>query len=199
MFQGARVTDVVSFHARRGELRGAVRVVRERPAERFRWRSAVAGVNKVAGTLRGIDRMRVEEPIRELVLELPDISLKREVVLDARRVGVDLDRGELLPRRTLTELYRLSSQHQVDLSHLCRYTKLPSDLSAPIDTAACIVVGRAIAEHHRQKAHRLWLDVPDPDGPEPLRLHHRIMLDRAERARREAERWAELAKALLGT
>ncbi len=60
------------------------------------------------------------------------------------------------------------------------------------------MVGRTISEHHRTKAHRLWLDVPDPDGPEPLRLHHRYMLDRAERSRREAERWAKLAKALIG-
>lgn len=199
MWKGARVTDVVNYHARRGELRGAVRVVRQRPAERFRWRSAVAGVNKVASGLRGLDRMRVEEPIREIVLELPDASLRREVVLDARRVGVDLDRGELLPRHTLSELRRLSTLHEVELSHLARYTKLPRDLAAPIDTAACVVVGRTLAEHHRQKAHRLWLDVPDPDGPEPLRMHHRYMLERAERSRREAERWAELAKALLGS
>lgn len=198
MFQGARITDVVSFHARRGELRGAVRVVRQRPAERFRWRMAVQGVNQVAGALRGIDRMRVEEPVRELVLDLSDPSLRREVVLDARKVGVDLDRGELLPRHTLVDLSRLSLVHQVELNHLARYAKLPRDPSAPIDTAACVVVGRALAEHHRKKAHRLWLSVPDPDGPEALMQHHRFMLDRAERERVEGERWAELAKALLG-
>ncbi len=198
MFQGARITDVVSFHARRGELRGAVRVVRQRPAERFRWRTAVQGVSEVAGALRGLERMRVEEPVRELVIDLADPSLRREVVLDARKVGVDLDRGEILPRFTLGDLSRLSRVHRVELGHLARYAKLPRDPSAPIDTAACVVVGRALAEHHRKKAHRLWLSVPDPDGPEKLMLHHRIMLDRAERDRAEAERWSELAKALLG-
>ncbi len=198
MFQGARVTDVVSYHARRGELRGAIRVVRQRPAERFRWRTAVAGVSQVAGGLRGLERMRVEEPVRELVLDLSDPSLRREVVLDARRVGVDLDRGEVLPRHTLAELSRLSLAHQVELGHLARYAKLPRDPSAPIDTAACVVVGRALADHHRKKAHRLWLSVPDPDGPEALMQHHRFILDRAERDRAEAERWTELTKALLG-
>lgn len=198
MFQGARITDVVNYHAQRGEMRGAVRIVRERPAERFRWRTAMAGVNKVAGSLRGMDRLRIEEPIRELVLDLSDVGLQREVVLDARKVGVDLDRGEVLPQHTLRELRRLTLVHGVKVADIGRYTKLPLDLSAPVDTAACAVVGRALAEHHRKKAHRLWLSVPDPDGPEPLREHHRFMLARAERDRAEAERWAALAKALLG-
>ncbi|HEY8427332.1 MAG TPA: hypothetical protein VIL20_03125 [Sandaracinaceae bacterium] len=194
----ARVTDVVGFHARRGELRGAVRVVRQRPPERFRWRTAVQSVNQLAATLRGIERMRVEEPVRELVLDLEDASLRREVVLDARKVGVDLDRGEILPRYTVSQLAQLALEHRVELSHLARYAKLPSDAKAPIDTAACVVVGRALAEHHRKKAHRLWLSVPDPDGPEGLMQHHRFVLERAERERAEAERWSALAKTLLG-
>jgi hypothetical protein len=198
MFQGARITDVVTYHAQRGELRGAVRVVRERPAERFRWRMAMAGVTKAAGTLRGIERLRVEEPVRELVLDLSDASLQREVVLDARKAGVDLDRGELLPHHTLSDLRSLSLLHGVELSLIGRYTKLPSELAAPVDTAACAVVGRLMAEHHRRKAHRLWLSVPDPDGPEALRKHHRFILERAARDRAEAERWSNLAKSLLG-
>lgn len=199
MFQGARITDVVTYHAQRGELRGAVRIVRERPAERFRWRMAVAGVTKAAGSLRGLDRLRVEEPVRELVLDLADVSLQREVVLDARKAGVDLDRGELLPHHTLRDLRRLSLLHGVELAHIGRYTRLPRELEASVDTAACAVVGRALADHHRKKAHRLWLSVPDSDGPEPLRQHHRFMLDRAARDRAEAERWAALTKALLGS
>ncbi len=147
MFQGARITDVVNYHAQRGEMRGAVRIVRERPAERFRWRTAMAGVNKVAGSLRGMDRLRIEEPIRELVLDLSDVGLQREVVLDARKVGVDLDRGEVLPQHTLRELRRLTLVHGVKVADIGRYTKLPLDLSAPVDTAACAVVGRALAEH----------------------------------------------------
>ena len=195
--KGARVTDAVGFFARRGELRGAVREVSRRVPERFRWRKAVCGVNKVAGRLRGLDRMRVEEPIRELVLDLGDADLRREVVLDARRAGVDLDRGEVLPRMTLADLRRLAFLTRVDVRRIARHMKLPEDFRAPIDTAGSVVVGRYLSEHHRQRAHKLWLSVPDPDGPGPLRLHHRYMLERAERDRDEAERWAALAQALL--
>jgi hypothetical protein len=56
--------------AARGELRGAVSIVRHRAPERFRWRRAVGLVSQTAGVLLGRDRMRVEEPIRELVLDL---------------------------------------------------------------------------------------------------------------------------------
>lgn len=197
MFEGSRVTDAVAFHHRRGEMRGAVRVVRQRPPERFRWKSAVGGVTKVAGRLRGLDRMRVEEPVRELVLELPDDDLQREVILDARKAGVDLDRGEVLPHLTLADLRRLSFLARVDVRRIARYTRLPADFGAPIDTAACAVIGRALSEHHRRRAHKMWLSVPDPDGPEPLRQHHRYMLDRADRDKGEAERWAALSKAIL--
>jgi hypothetical protein len=194
---GSRVTDAASFHLRRGELKGAVRVVRKRPPERFRWRTAVGGVSRAASRLRGLDRMRVEEPIREMVLDLPDPSLRREVVLDARRVGVDLDRGELLPHLTLADLRRMAFLAGVDPSRIARYTKLPGGFGDPIDTAACVVVGRALGEHHRRRAHKLWLSVPDPDGPSLLRQHHRYMLSRAERERAEAERAQALSQALL--
>lgn len=197
MFEGSRVTDAVSFHERRGEMRGAVRVVRQRPPERFRWKAAVGGVTKVAGKLRGVERMRIEEPVRELVLDLSDDDLRREVILDARKAGVDLDRGEILPFMTLADLRRLSFLAGVDVRRIGRYTRLPHDFEAPVDTAACAVIGRALSEHYRRRAHKMWLSVPDPDGPEPLRQHHRYMLDRAELDKREAERWAALSKALL--
>jgi hypothetical protein len=198
MFNGSRVTDVVGFHADRGEVQGAVRVVRQRVPERFRWRTAVAGINRVAGGLRGISRMRVEEPVRELVLDLSDGALRREVVLDARKLGVDLDRGEVLPRFTVGELRVLSFSYDVPLPHLARFAKLPADIAAPIDTAACIVVGRALSEFHRKKAHQLWLSVPDPDGPETIRKHHLYILERADRERLLADRWAAFAKNLIG-
>ena len=197
MSSGARVTDAVGFHARRGEMRGAVRVVRKRAPEKFRWRKAVMGVNKVAGSLRGLDRMHIEEPVREMVLDLSDFDLKREVVLDARRVGVDLDRGELLPRLTLADLRRLAFLTDCEVQRVGRYTKLPMDFGQPIDTAACVVVGRSLADHHRRRAHKLWLSVPDPDGPEKLRRHHHIMLRRAARENLESSRWAALADGLL--
>ena len=197
MYQGSRVTDEAAFHVRRGEVKGAVRIVRKRVPESFRWRKAVAGVNTIAGGLRGLDRMRVEEPIREMVLDLGDESLQCEVILDARKAGIDLDRGEVLPFTTLADLRRLSFLAGVDVQRVGRYVKLPSEFHDRIDTPACVVIGRTLAEFHRRRAHKLWLRVPDPEGPVPLMKHHHLMLKNAERDRFEAERWAALAKALI--
>src|SRR5690606_29521789 len=123
--------------------------------------------------------------------------LRREVILDARRVGVDLDRGEVLPHLTLADLRRLSFLAGVEVGRVGRHTQPPEDFGQASDTAACIVVGRALSDHHRRRAHKLWLSVPDPDGPVTLRKHHHFMLERADRDRVEAERWSALAKALL--
>src|SRR5436309_15990298 len=106
MSQGARVTDEIDFYRRRGQLQNTVRVIRARTPERLRWRAGVACVTQIAGSLRGRERMRIEEPVRELVLDLEDRMLRRETVLDARRSGVDLDRGEVLPRLTRWDLRR---------------------------------------------------------------------------------------------
>ena len=70
MYDGSRVTDAVDYWKRREELKRAVSVVRAREPERFRWRRAVASVSESTGPLRGLTRARIEEPIRELVLDL---------------------------------------------------------------------------------------------------------------------------------
>ncbi|MBX3272300.1 MAG: hypothetical protein KF729_18720 [Sandaracinaceae bacterium] len=197
MNSGSRVTDAAHYHVRRNEMQGAVRVVRQRVPERFRWRAAVAGVTKVAGKLRGLERVRVEEPVREMVLDLADADLRREVILDARKVGMDLDRGEVLPHATLADLRRLSFLAGVDVTRIGRYTKLPEGFGDPIDSAASIVVARTLSEYHRRRAHKLWLHAPDPDGPTPLRKHELILLERADQERAESDRWAALAKALI--
>ena len=98
---GARITDAIEYYGKQGQDRGAVRVVRRRDPDKFRWRRAVAALTAAAGNRRGTDRARLEEPVRELVLDLEDGQLMREIILDARRFRVDLDRGEVLPFRTL--------------------------------------------------------------------------------------------------
>jgi hypothetical protein len=172
--------------------------VRDRAPERFRWRSAVSTLTRSAGRLRGLDRQRIEEPVREVVLEIPDVDLKREVVLDARRVGVDLDRGEILPCRTVGDLRRFAFLTGTDLSMLQRYVPHdPGDFFAPVDTSAVVLVGRAYANAHRKRAHELWLAVPDPDGPDEIRTHHRYMVERAEREAKTADKWAAFARAVI--
>ncbi len=197
MYDGSRVTDAVDYWKRREELKRAVSVVRAREPERFRWRRAVASVSESTGPLRGLTRARIEEPIRELVLDLGDDVLRREVILDARRVGVDLDRGEVLPRKTLAEIRSAARAAGTDLTRVAKHLRLPDDGLALIDLAGVVVVGRALGDHFRTRAQRLLLSVPDPDGPEQLRLHHRIMLDRADADRAESQRWYAFARTVL--
>lgn len=197
MYDGSRVTDAVDYWARRDDLRKAVHVVRRRSPERFRWRRAVSGVSECIATLRGRARMMIEEPVREIVLDLEDATLRREIVIDARRAGVDLDRGEVLRRVSRAELDEISHRTGTDVGRMARHMRLPSDPAHPIDTAGAIVVARALADHFRTRSQRLLLSVPDPDGPERLMLHHRIMLDRAQRDRAESQRWLALARTLL--
>lgn len=198
MYDGSRITDAVDYWRRREDLKPAVRVVQNRAPERFRWRKAMANISSAVGPMRGKDRMRLEEPVRELVIDLEDGALQREVVLDARKVGVDLDRGEVLIQRTLSEVRRFAEHAGTDLSRVARHVRLPSDLGAAVDTAAVVVVGRALGDYYRTKAQRLLLSVPDPDGPEVLRLHQRIVLERADLDRAESQKWLEFARLTLG-
>ena len=196
MAQGARVTDEIEFFRRRGQLQQAVRVIRSRTPERLRWRAGVAAVTQIAGGLRGRERMRIEEPVREIVLDLKDRILRRENVLDARRAGVDLDRGEVLPILTRWDLRRNAFLTGVDHLCLAPYMHLPDEYSAPIDTAAAVLISRALAEAHKNRAERLVARLPIERG-EALQRHEQFMLDRSERDKDLARRWMALAKVMV--
>jgi hypothetical protein len=192
---GARVTDEVIFWRMRGELRRAVRAVRVRKPERLRWRAALATVTEAAAPLRGFDRMVVEEPVREIVLDLDDRILRREAVLDARQHGVDLDRGEVLPVRSRWDLKRTAFLTGIDHEVLARYLKLPADYGRPVDTAGIVVISRAISRAHKQRAERLAQRVGNVQ--DNLARHEHIMLERVDYERDLARRWAALSKALV--
>ncbi|MCA9577224.1 MAG: hypothetical protein R3B40_08135 [Polyangiales bacterium] len=193
----SRITDAIEYYGRRGQDRGAVRVVRRRDPDKFRWRGAIAALTAAAGQRRGTDRARLEEPVRELVLDLHDGALMREVILDARRFRVDLDRGEVLPFRTLGDLRRTTFLTGTDLDAVRRYITLPEDFHAPIDTAGVVVVGRALAEQHRRRAQRVLMELP-PAAPtrteSPLAAQLR---ERGERDADAARRWRAVADAIL--
>lgn len=197
---GARITDAVTYFKQRNENRGAVRLVRKRPPDRFRWRKAVSSLSSRAGKLRGRDRMTIEEPVREVVMDLGDGILRREVVLDARRWNVDLDRGEVLPSHRMGDLRRYVYLVGADMRVIERYVDIPDDFEAPIDTAGCTLVARAMANHHRRRAQRIWLELPDPDDPDapPLMPHQRFMAERAAQDAEIARRWAALGQKLVG-
>lgn len=195
MAQGARVTDEVEFYRRRGQLQNAVRVIRARTPERLRWRAGVACVTQIAGGLRGRERMRIEEPVREIVLDLHDRMLRRETVLDARRSGVDLDRGEVLPRLTRWDLRRNAFLTGVDHLALAPYMNLPEDYSALIDTAAAVLISRALGGAHKIRSDRLLARLPA--DRENLARHEQFMLQRSERDKDLARRWMALAKVMV--
>ncbi len=197
MHLGGRVTDQIEHFRRRGQLRNLVRTMRTRPPERLRWRNALATVTQVAGGLQGYHRMLVEEPVRELVLDLDDRILRRESALDARRSGVDLDRGEIFGRHTGWDLKRTAYLTGVDLKQLAQFVALPNDLSRPLDTAAVVLAGRSLANLHRCRAQRLFARVPIPDTGRPLMLHEQYLLDRAKYDSNVSRRWAALAKTFV--
>ena len=196
MSQGARVTDEIDFYRRRGELQKTVRVIRSRVPERLRWRAGVAAVTQIAGRLRGRDRMRIEEPVREIVLDLDDRILRRESVLDARRYGVDLDRSEVLPSHTRWDLRRTAFLTGVDHMAVAPYVRLPEEYSAPIDVAAVVIVARALSNAHQQRSMKLLARLPSHADATLLR-HEQYMLDRAERDRDLAKRWLALARVMV--
>lgn len=196
MAVGARVTDEIEFFRRKGQLQQTVRVIRARTPERLRWRAGVAAVTQIAGSLRGRERMRIEEPIREIVLDLEDRLLRRESVLDARRVGVDLDRGEVLPLLTRWDLRRNAFITGVDHLALAPYMHLPEEYSAPIDTAAAVLIARALSDAHKKRSERLVARLPSqPEAA--LARHEQYMLERSERDRDQARRWSALARVLV--
>jgi hypothetical protein len=193
---GARVTDEIEFFRRKGQLQQTVRVIRARAPERLRWRAGLAAVTQIAGGLRGRERMRIEEPIRELVLDLGDRLLRRESVLDARRVGVDLDRGEVLPQLTRWDLRRNAFITGVDHLALSPYMHLPEEYSAPIDTAAAVLIARALSDAHKKRAERLLARLPSAVDV-ALARHEQFMFERSERDKDQARRWGALARVLV--
>ncbi len=193
---GSRITDAVAYWARRGEPRGAVRIVRSRRPDKFRWRWAVATLSQAAGKMAGVERMRIEEPVREVVVDLDDRELQREVVLDARRHRVDFDRGELLPSHRMGDLRRMAYVVGADIRLVQRHVRLPDDFDAPIDTAGVALVSRAYGTHFRRRAEKLWLMLPEG---EPVREpRQRALLERARKEFDFARRWTALSRALLG-
>ncbi len=194
---GSRITDAVAYWARRGEPRGAVRVVRSRRPDKFRWRWAVATLSQAAGKMHGIERMRIEEPVREVVVDLDDRDLQQEVVLDARRHRVDFDRGELLPQHRMGDLRRMAYVVGADIRLVQRHVRLPDDFDEPIDTAGVALVSRAYGNHFRRRAEKLWLMLPQGQKP-LLDAKQRAVLERARKEFDFARRWTALSRALLG-
>lgn len=193
----SRITDAVDFFHQKGDLKSAVKVVRDREPEPLRWRNAVGTLTEAASEFHGLERMRVEEPVREIITEISDAELRREVVLDARKFGMDLDRGEFLPSRSVADVMRYCFLANTDINFLKKFVRVAEDLKAPVDTAAVTVIARSIAEYHRKRANHLFLQIPDEEDPEPYRPHHEIMASRAQHEKNESKKWSHVARCLI--
>jgi hypothetical protein len=194
---GYRVTDAVEYYQQRGEERLAVRVVRRRDPDKFRWKGAVSSLSRAIASLRGSDRSRVEEPVREIVLDVEDAILQRECVLDARRFRVDLDRGEILTHRTMGDVRRTAFLAGVDLDLVRPHVELPEDFGAPVDVAGVVLVGRAYATQYRERSQRLLLALPTSESESVFTSRHHAIAEQAEADAADSKRWAAVAKALL--
>lgn len=195
---GARITDAVKYFGRKGNARGAVGVIRQRRPDKYRWKRAVSVLNRAAAPLEGIRRARIEEPVREVVVELPDVELQQEIVLDARRFNVDLDRGELLPHFVMGDLRRFAYLVGVDVDVIDRYVEIPEGFFAPIDTAGCALVARAMSNKHKKAAERLWLELPHEETRALRTPSQDLMAEQAQGQVEKSRRWDALAATLLG-
>jgi hypothetical protein len=121
-------------------------------------------------------------------------------VLDARRHNVDLDRGEVLPLHRMGDLRRMAFLTGTDIRKIGHYIWLPEDFEAPIDAAGVGLVARAYGDMHRRRAQKIWLEIPDPDGPQQQSRANpdRRLIERAQREADMAERWTALSRAVLG-
>lgn len=196
MAVGARITDEVDGFRRVGDLCGAVRALRRRRPERLRWRAAAASMTAAAVHCQGLTRARIEEPIREMILDMDDRILRRETVLDARRVGLDLDRGEVLPVHSRWELKRSAFLVGVDHELLGRYMQLPGEFTQLIDTAGAVLLARSFATALSSRAERLETRVTYTGAANGL-PHEQALLKRAAFEREQAQRWAALSKVLV--
>jgi hypothetical protein len=194
---GSRVTDAVEFFRQREEYRHALKLVRHRTPDPRRWRHAVGRMSFAVASLAGRVRNHVEEPLREVVMDLDDGALRREVVLDARRLHVDLDRGEVLAPKTFGDLRRAAFLTNVDIDLIRPHVPLVDDFFAPIDVAGVVVVGRSMAEAYQRRSHRLMLELPTFEQLGSLTPRQRGSAEQANRDSTAAARWGAFSRSLL--
>ena len=84
-----------------------------------------------------------------------------------------------------------------DMDLIRRFVEVPEDFHAPLDTAGVVIVGRAIAERHRRRAHRVSLELPEgpvsASGTELVTKLRRQADEDADSARR----WRAVAETIL--
>lgn len=197
-----RVSDDAAILCKRRDFPRAVNVLQRRAPDRRRWRAAFRTVSSAADkTLDGPRRNWFEAALREVVSGVGDRGLQGELALDVAAADGRFDLGEVLPRWSARDLWRIADAVYLPMEYLTRVTHLPRSIDASIDTARVVVDFRRTAEAHRSLALELGAAVPatayieEASGNCSEGLLRTIEEVRAQQD--AARRWRELAHRLM--
>ncbi len=197
-----RVSDDAAILCKRRDFPRAVNVLQRRSPDRRRWRAAFRTVSFAGDkTLDGLRRHWFESALRELVTGVGDRGLQGELALDVAAADGRLDLGEVLPRWSARDLWRIADAVYLPMEYLVQVTRLPRSIDASIDTARVVVDCRRTSEAHRALAVARGASVPAAaylDGASS-RMPEAVMQAVGEvRSQQDAaRRWRELAHRLM--
>jgi hypothetical protein len=197
-----RISDDAAILCRRRDFPRAVNVLQRRDPDRRRWRQAFRSL-AVAGDrgLEGSRRRWFEGAIQELVLGVPDTTLRRELALDAVEYDTTWDFAEALPCWSARDLWNLAESVQLPMSYLAQVTTLPRSIRETIHTARVVVDCRRTAEAHRALALELSQSlsptamIEEARGSADARTLEALAGVRSQQD--AARRWRELGHRLL--
>ncbi|MBI5513251.1 MAG: hypothetical protein HY909_05745 [Deltaproteobacteria bacterium] len=198
-----RVSDEAAILCRRKDFPRAVNVLQRRRSERRRWRHAFRLVTVLGDrALDGARRSWMEGALREVVAQVADTQLQRELVVEARAAQVRFDLGAVLPGWTGRSLWRLADSLEIPMQYVALVTSLPAALTVPLDTAQVVLDFRRTAEAHRVVAAQLgatlppWAQFQEAKGALDPALKQRLNTVRAQHE--ASRRWRAFAGRLLG-
>ena len=195
-----RVSDDTAILCRRRDFPRAVNILERRSPDHRRWRQAFQRVVVTADRLlEGPRRRWMEGALQEVVTFVPDRSLRTEIVLDAREHDTRIDLGEVLPRWSARDLWKIADSVELPMEYLATVTSLPRAIDAPIDTARVVLDCRQTSSAHRNLARQIATTLPTLPLPHELDALGLQRLYALRGQQDAADRWRLLSQRLLGT
>jgi hypothetical protein len=190
-----RISDDAAILLKRQDFPRALNVLQRRAPDPRRWRWAFRRVSQHSESqLEGARQRWIRGGLDELVSGVDDGALQRELAVDFRiATGVDAT-GDLLPKYTARELWRMADGFGLPMEYIAHVTALPQHIDAPIDTARVVVDCRTTANAHRDEARRLVEGIAPTDA---VPLQDQLARVAADAQRDAAARWRALAQRLL--
>jgi hypothetical protein len=192
-----RVSEDTAILCRRQDFPRAMNVLQRRPPDHRRWRVGLRNVATSAGrVLQGSRRWWLGGAIRELVSEVPNPWLQRELAVDLFATGTGFEPPDLLPHWTARDVWGLADGVGLPMEYVAQVTALPGYIDARVETARLVLDFRRTALAHHEHARRLAAattkDLTEVRGYAPWAA--RVEIDAQRDA---AERWRALAMHLL--